>query len=151
MATATAEHPVITLINPATGVTFDYCGRWLRPGKASLADVKRGWARYPGDKVFLSFPPGVQKQLDAGRLQVKGQYEARAGIEAGQTAESLMPRGNASHEAWLQFAVSQGMDRSEAAGLTRDQIRMRFTVPEFDPDAAPQEIGSDFELLNSKP
>lgn len=143
--------PVIRLINPATGVTLEYQGRWLRPGKANMADVKRGFARYPGDKVWLSLPPGVQKQLDAGRLQVAGEFQARESIRDGATAESLMPRGNASHEQWLRFAVSQGMDRQEAAGLTRDQIRARFTAPAFDPEAAPEEIGADFELLNGKP
>jgi hypothetical protein len=143
-----ADLPVIRLVNEATGVVHEYRGRWLRPGKATIGDVKRGWARFPGDKVWLSLPPGVQKQLDAGRLQIAGQYEARATIEAGQTAESLMPKGNASHESWLAFAVNQGMDRQEAAGLTRDQIKARFTAPAFDPDAAPEEIGRDFELLN---
>jgi hypothetical protein len=143
-----ADLPVIRLINPATGVSLEYQGRWLRPGKASMADVKRGIARYPGDKVWLTLPPGVQKQLDAGRLQVAGEFAARESIQASGTAESLMPRGNASHEQWLSFAVTQGMDREEAAGLTRDQIRARFTAPAFDPDAAPQEIGADFELLN---
>lgn len=148
MATAAAEHPVIRLVNPATGVTFDYCGRWLRPGKATMSDVKRGNARFPGDRVWLSLPPGVQKQLDAGRLQVAGQFAAKESIEAGQTPEAMMPKGNASHEEWLTFAVSQGMDRSEAAGLTRDQIRARFTAPKFDPNSAPEEIGAEFELLN---
>ena len=88
-----------------------------------MADVKRGFARYPGDQVWLAYPPGVQKQLDAGRLQVKGQYQARADIEASQTPESAMPKGNQSHETWLAYAVSQGMPRDEAAQLTRDQIK----------------------------
>jgi hypothetical protein len=146
-----ADLPVTQLINPATGVTLEYTGRWLRPGKASMGDVKRGWARYPGDKVWLSLPPGVQKQLDAGRLQIAGQYEARARIEASQTPEAAMPKGNASHETWLSYAVEQGMPRGEAVELTRDQIKARFTAPSFDPDAAPEEIGGDFELLNAKP
>jgi hypothetical protein len=141
------EHPVIRLINPSTGVTFDYAGRWLRPGKATMADVKRGWARYPGDKVWLSFPPGVQKQLDANHLQIAGQYLARADIEASQTPESMMPKRNASHETWMTYAVSQGMDRSDAAQLTRDQIKARFMVPAFDPEAAPAEVGEEYEML----
>jgi len=149
MAAVTADLPVIRLVNPATGVTFDYCGRWLRPGKASLADVKRGFARFPGDKVWLSLPPGVQKQLDAGRLQVAGEFAARESISASQTTEALMPKGNASHEQWLSFAVTQGMAREEAAGLTRDQIRARFTAPAFDPDAAPEDVEGDgkYEML----
>ena len=149
-AASTEDLPVIRLINPATGVELEYQGRWLRPGKANMADVKRGFARFPGDKVWLSLPVGVQKQLDAGRLQVAGEYSARESIAASQTAEALMPKGNASHDMWLQFAVTQGMDREEAAGLTRDQIRARFTAPAFDPEAAPGEIGRDFELLNER-
>lgn len=148
-----ADLPVTQLVNPATGVTFEYRGRWLRPGKANMADVKRGWARFPGDKVWLTLPPGVQKQLDAGRLQIAGQYQARARIEQGQTPEAAMPKGNSSHETWLAYAVEQGMTRGEAAELTRDQIRMRFTAPAFDPEAAP-DLGGDgtpFELLNDKP
>ena len=148
-ASRTEGLPTIRLVNPATGVTFDYCGRWLRPGKANMADVKRGWAKYPGDKVWLTLPPGVQKQLDAGRLQIAGQYEARATIEAAQTAESMMPKGNSSHETWLHYAVEQGMPRGEAAELTRDQIRARFTAPAFDPEAAPQDVtgGGAYEML----
>lgn len=152
MPVATAEKPgLVRLINPATGVVFDYQGRWLRPGKASMADVKRGNARFPGDQVWLSLPPGVQKQLDAGRLQILGQYEAREAIDASASVESMMPKGNASHEQWLTYAVSQGMPREQAASLNRDQIRARFMAPAFDPDAAPAEIGSEFELLNGKP
>jgi hypothetical protein len=148
MSAATAELPIVRLVNPATGVTLEYQGRWLRPGKATIGDVKRGWARWPGDKVWLNLPPGVQKQLDAGRLQVATEYVARAGIEASQTPEAAMPKGNASHETWLSYAVEQGMPRGEAAELTRDQIRARFTAPAFDPDKAPEEIGAEFELLN---
>jgi hypothetical protein len=149
MGTKTADLPVVTLINPATGVEFQYRGRWLRPGKATMADVKRGFARYPGDQVWLAYPPGVQIQLDSGRLQVKGQYQARADVEATQTPESAMPRGNASHEMWLAYAVSQGMPRDEAAQLTRDQIKARFMVPIFDPDAPPADVSGDgrYEML----
>jgi hypothetical protein len=148
MGTKTEGLPVIRLVNPATGVILEYQGKWLRPGKATMADVKRGFAKYPGDKVWLSLPPGVQIQLDAGRLQVAGEYAARESIADSATTEALMPRGNASHETWVTFAISQGMSREEAVALTRDQIKMRFTAPMFDPEAAPEEIGRDFELLN---
>lgn len=147
--TATAKDmPVIRLVNPVTGVTFEYQGRWLRPGKATITDVKRGLARWPGDKVWLSLPPGVQKQLEAGRLQIAGQYEAREAIESAQTPESAMPRGNASLDTWRNYAVSQGMTRDEASEMTRDQIKARFTAPAFDPDAPPE--GTDdgrYEML----
>lgn len=154
-ATKTREPQLIKLYNPATGVTLEYCGKWLRPGKATMADVKRGWARYPGEKVFLNLPVGVQTQLDAGRLQVATDWEARERIADAQAAgsedsaeDSAMPSVRASHEAWLQYAVSQGMDRSDAADLTRAQIRARFSVPAFDPEAPPAEIGSEYEVLS---
>ncbi len=147
MPASTAEHAVIRLVNPATGAEFEYRGRWLRPGKATMQDVKRGIARFPGDKVFLSLPPGVQIQLDSGHLQVADRYLARTEVEALATPESMMPKGNASHEAWLQYAVSQGMPRGEAAELTRDQIRARFSAPSFDPDAPPVMDGK-YEVLS---
>lgn len=147
-AASTAEYPVIRLKNPATGAEFEYCGRWLRPGKASVNDVKRGLARFPGDKVWLALPVGVQAQLDAGRLQVADKYMARSEIASDATPQSMMPKGNQSHEQWLQFAISQGMPREEAVDLTRDQIRARFTAPEFDPDAPPAMADGRFETLN---
>lgn len=149
-ATATADLPVIHLVNPATGVDFYYRGRWLRPGKATIGDVKRGWARFPGDKVWLSLPVGVQKQLDAGRLQVAGQFAAKESVADGSSVETMMPKGNASHEVWVQYALSQGMGREEAISLTRDQIKARFAAPAFDPDAPPADAtdGGKFELLD---
>jgi hypothetical protein len=147
-AASTADLPVIRLVNPQTGAEFEYRGRWLRPGKATIVDVKRGLARFPGDKVFLSLPPGVQIQLEGGHLQVADKYLARSEIESLATPESMMPKGNASHDVWLRYAVEQGMPREEAAELTRDQIRARFTAPTFDPDAPPAMAEGRFETLN---
>ena len=148
MPASTADYPVLRLVNPKTGAEFEYCGRWLRPGKATMVDVKRGLARFPGDKVFLSLPPGVQIQLEGGHLQVADKYMAKSEVEALATPESMMPKGNSSHETWLQYAVSQGMSREEAAELTRDQIRARFSAPSFDPDAPPAMADGRFETLN---
>ena len=128
---------MITLVNPETGVRFQYEGRWLRSSPATDTDLKRGRARFRGDKVWLNLPPGVQAQLDKGILQVDTEYEARGHLEASETIASAMPRGNASHEAWLAFAIAQGMPRDEATGLSRDQIKARFAASEFDPEAAP--------------
>lgn len=148
-AATAKDAPLITLVHPVTGQRFQYQGRWLRPGKATLADVKRGNARWPGDKVWLSLPPGVQKQLDAGHLQVDAEYQARESIAASQTPEAAMPRGNASVDTWRAYAVSQGMTQDEAAEMTRDQIKARFTVPAFDPDAPPEDVTGDskYEML----
>ena len=139
---------MITLINPATGVRHQYEGRWLRPGPATDNDIRRGRARFRGDKVYLNLPPGVQIQLDKGALQIDTDYEARTELEASETTDASMPKGNASHEAWLSYAVAQGMPREEAAGLSRDQIKARFAQPVFDPDAPP-ELGPDVDLLDA--
>jgi hypothetical protein len=147
-AATEAEPKLVRLINPETGVIFDYAGRWLRPGKATLTDVKRGWARFPGDKVWLSLPVGVQTQLDAGKLQVYGEFQAREAIGESQSLESMMPRGNASHAQWVDFAITQGMGREEAMALTRDQIRARFSEPVLVPEAAAEAGGGGaYEVL----
>lgn len=149
MTTMTDEElQTIRLVNPSTGVRLEYRGRWLRNGKATDNDVRAGRARFRGDKVYLNLPPGVQKQLEAGRLQVDTEYDAREALEASQTLAAAMPRGNASHEQWLSYALTQGMSRDEAAGLTRDQIRSRFSAPAFDPEAPPAGGDDKFETLN---
>lgn len=37
-----------------------------------------------------------------------------------------MPAGNAAQSEWAAYAVSQGMDPDEAAGLKRDEIKARI-------------------------
>jgi hypothetical protein len=36
------------------------------------------------------------------------------------------PSGNASHEDWVAYAVSQGVDQDEAEALSRNELRDRF-------------------------
>lgn len=139
---------MITLVNPQTGVRFQFDGRWLRSSPATDTDIKRGWARFRGDKVHLSLPPGVQAQLDKGVLQIDTDYQARMALEELNPGDGvLMPAGNASREAWISYAVSQGMPRDDAAAMPRDQLRARFADPGFDPDAPP-ETGGKFEMLS---
>lgn len=141
---------VIRLINPDTGAKFDYRGQWLRNSPATDRDIKLGRAQFRGDKVYLRLPPGVQAQLDKGILMIDTDYEARRALEqsAGLQDEAAlpMPPGNGSREAWISYAVNQGMGREEASMLTRDQIKSRFAEPEFDPDAPPEMTD-----LNDKP
>lgn len=136
----------ITLVNPSTGVRFQYRGQWLRSSPATDTDIKAGRARYRGDKVNLHLPPGVQAQLDKGVLQLDTDFDSRAELAAADTETVPQPRGNASLEAWISYAVGQGMTRDEAAGLSRDQIKSRFAAPAFDPDAPPE-----IPLLNDNP
>jgi hypothetical protein len=148
-AAPTAEPQLIVLVNPDTGVRFDYRGWWLRANPATDRDVKANRAKFRGDRVWLPLPPGVQAQLDAGHLQVDTEYRARqeieesAGLHAGQLP---MPSPRASREKWVEYAVSQGMSRDEAAGVDVKALRGRFTAPAFDPDAPP-----DLDLLNDTP
>lgn len=144
--------PVISLVNPSTGARFDFCGRWLRSSPATERDVRLGRAQFRGDKVWLNLPPGVQAQLDKGVLQMvhggePSEPDPWQGDEGPWTPNGMsMPPGNAAHTAWRDYAIGQGMPAAEAAGLSRDQIRMRFTAPGADRDDAP-----DLEVLDQDP
>jgi hypothetical protein len=134
---ATAK-PVITLVNPATGARFEYVGTWQRTGKATDADVRSGLARFRGDKVFLNLPPGVKIQLEKGVLQFADDHE-RTMVHLGALPAGIpdsngmpMPDARASHSAWVDYAVSEGMDREAAAGMTKAQIHAAFTVAATD-------------------
>jgi len=83
----------------------------------------------------LPLPYGIQRQLDGGHLLDVTDAEPAPVVPIGGTV--ARPRGNASHQAWIDYAATQGMDRAEAATLTRDQLRGRFTQPVFDPDSPP--------------
>ena len=148
-----SDAPIITLVNPSTGAKFDFRGRWLRNSPATDADIKAGRAQYRGDRVFLNLPPGVQAQVDKGTLRYatpRDEQLARPGAgipDVSWPGRGLpVPPGNASHEHWRDFAISQGMDSDEANGLTRDQIRMRFMAPGVGRDDAP-----DLEVLDQDP
>jgi hypothetical protein len=54
--------------------------------------------------------------------------EAAALDEDDSAAEDARPKGNASHEAWIDYAVAQGMARDDAEALSRDELRDRFTA-----------------------
>jgi len=140
---------MITLVNPATGVRFQYNGTWLRNSPATDTDIKKGRARFRGDRVYLNLPPGVQAQLDKGVLQVDTDFDSRAEVDDANAVVIPQPRGNASTEEWISYAVSQGMPRDEAACLSRDQIKARFAQPAFDPLAPPADVTGDakFDML----
>jgi hypothetical protein len=54
-----------------------------------------------------------------------GTSEPAAGAEADQSSAEAPP-GNASKAAWVDYAVSQGADRDEAEGYTRDELVARY-------------------------
>jgi hypothetical protein len=135
-AAEAGQPPVITLLNPATGATFDFRGRWLRNSPATERDVRMGRAKFRGDKVYLPLPPGVQAQLDKGVLEfasVEDQATARrVSAAADEPSEPLghggipMPPARAPHEMWVDYAIAMGMDPETAAALSRDQIKAAF-------------------------
>ncbi len=47
------------------------------------------------------------------------------------------PHDQAPHSEWMAYAVSQGMPEEQAAGLTRDQIRVRFMPADAPLSGAP--------------
>lgn len=137
-ATRKDDRGVRVLVNPSTGMRFHFDGGWLRDSPAQDGDIRRGLARFRGDKVWLSFPPGVQAQLDKGALVVDQDYDAREEVRHGEADTGpVMPQARESREAWITYAVAQGMSRDEAEVLTKAQIRQRFEEPEFDPDSPP--------------
>lgn len=144
--------PIVTLLNPSTGVTFQFAGEWLRSSPATDADIKRGRAVFRGDKVYLNLPPGVQAQLDKGTLQLV-HNEQPSEVEPDPDDDALwipngmpMPPGNAAHTAWRDYAVGQGMPAAEADEWTRDQLRTRFLSPGIGRDDM-----ADLETLDQDP
>ncbi len=159
MTTAAAgTPPVITLINPSTGVRFDFRGTWLRNSPATDSDIKRGRAQFRGDKVWLNLPPGVQAQLDKGVLRYATEYDEQAAClgAAGSglpdpglpdlPGGAVMPDGRASHQAWMQYAIAQGVPQADAASLTRDQLRALFAEHGSGHGGTP-----DLDLLDEDP
>lgn len=91
--------------------------------------------RNPDTGVVFGFteplPPAIRRQWDEGKLIPATEPATEPGGR---------PRGNASHQAWIDYAAGQGMDRAEAAALTRAELRERFTTPPFDPRTPPQGV-----------
>lgn len=83
--------------------------------------------------VSLPLPYGVQRQVDDGGLAVVAEIDA----EQPGTRPAGMPRGNASHEAWINYALTQGMSHADASALTRDELRDRFRDTGFRPQEVP--------------
>ena len=93
-------------------------------------------------------PPGIAYQVKAGFLvDDDGSELPPVKLPDGTPAR---PRGNASLELWIAYAVSQGMDRDEASALTRNELRARLSEVPFDPKAAPSmEGGSDADFADA--
>lgn len=80
-------------------------------------------------------PDGIRHRLERGdlaRITEDGHPwpgdEDEVPDEPPEDAPEL-PRRNESRQAWEDFAVSQGMDADEAAGMTKAELVTEFTRP----------------------
>lgn len=136
---------IIQVRNPATGHVFEFTGSHAYPpflddtGSADPATRKRvGEER---NRFLLGkLPYETKKHVDSGDLEYVGVRAADTvppvtGPAAPPGAER--PKANGSQEAWINYALSQGMPHSEAAALSRDELRARFADTGFDPTSPP--------------
>jgi hypothetical protein len=72
---------------------------------------------YEGGVLPDEADPEHVKQLLDGKMIASGGSSESA--DDGDTR----PAGNASHDEWAAYAVSQGMSEEEAAGKSRDELR----------------------------
>ena len=79
------------------------------------------------------FPPGIARQIENGDLVV---ISADGEIPDDGTPDFTddqppgappLPRRADNRAVWAQFAISQGMDRDEAAAMTKTQLVDEFT------------------------
>jgi hypothetical protein len=88
------------------------------------------WLEGEGGAVLTMpapLPPAVQKRVDAGLMRVlPAPEEAQEAPEGAavppEPDEVPMPSNGASRAEWEAYAISQGMGREKAEGLTRNQL-----------------------------
>lgn len=78
-------------------------------------------------------PPSVPAEtvahlLDVNLIAAVGEPVAATAGPLGQQPAVSPPAGNASLEAWRDFARTQGMSEADLDGLTRDELRERFAA-----------------------
>jgi hypothetical protein len=69
-------------------------------------------------------PAAVQRRVDDGLMRVipGPEGEPEAVLEPAVPEDVPMPSNGASRADWEAYAVSQGMDRARAEGMTRNQL-----------------------------
>jgi hypothetical protein len=87
-------------------------------------------------QVFsVPIPSGIQHRLDRGDL-VRVAEDGTPWVEVTEGPEPAdtpppdapeLPKRTASRAVWERFALSQGMDTDQAAGMTRDDLVEEFT------------------------
>lgn len=98
-----------------------------------LPPTNAGEANPHGPKVVspeVHASQGV-KPVVGGDVNVADPDAQEAKEQAATAAATLpdvdRPAGNASHDDWKAYAVSQGMDRGEADSLSRNELRDRYS------------------------
>ena len=87
----------------------------------------------------VPLPPGIQDRLDKGDL-VRVNEDGTPWREPDEPVlepphgdlppdAPPLPKKTEPRAAWTEFAVSQGMDREEAASMTKAELIERFTPP----------------------
>jgi hypothetical protein len=136
---------IIQVRNPATGHVFEYAGEFPYPpvlddtGSTNPA-VRRRIGEERHRELLGKIPYEVKKHVDSGDLEYVGRREPDDQPPATGPATPPgvgRPAGNASQEAWINYALSQGMPHTEAAALSRDELRARFSDTGFDPASPP--------------
>lgn len=79
----------------------------------------------PGPTAFIR-PNAVDDSSPAAYPGSQPRTMAVGGELFATDVDMPMPRGNASRAAWVDYAVTQGMDREEAEALERNELRERF-------------------------
>lgn len=75
-----------------------------------------------GAEVFIEVPsPGMDERTFEGRVAA-GELTVLDDDAPEETVEPKRPAGNAPKADWVDWAVSQGLDRDEAEALTKAQL-----------------------------
>lgn len=85
----------------------------------------------------VPLPPGIQHRLDRGDL-TRVREDGSPWVAEAQLAPPLgdlppdappLPKRAEPRAAWVEFAVSQGMGREQAAAMTKNELVEAFTAP----------------------
>lgn len=78
--------------------------------------------------VSLPLHFSIQSRFDKGELtEVDPDGSTRLEyVPPPEPGEPVLPKRAAPHTEWAAYAVTQGMDPAEAAGMKRDELYMRY-------------------------
>lgn len=74
----------------------------------------------------------VDSWVEQGWVLVPEKDAALADLQQAPPVAPAVPAGNASFEAWAEYARSQGATPEELADATRDQLRDQYNPPPAD-------------------